>query len=51
MQAHDANSGYDVCFVDWRMPGINGLEVTKKSENCITRIHWLSLYQHTIWRR
>ncbi|MDO5577379.1 MAG: ATP-binding protein, partial [Fibrobacter sp.] len=29
-EAYDKGSGYDVCFVDWRMPKISGLEVTKK---------------------
>jgi len=28
-KAYNAGSGYDVCFVDWRMPGISGLDVTR----------------------
>ncbi|MDD2959635.1 MAG: response regulator [Lachnospiraceae bacterium] len=28
--AHRRGSGYDICFVDWKMPGKNGVDVTKK---------------------
>ncbi|MDD2979885.1 MAG: response regulator [Hespellia sp.] len=28
--AYQQGSGYDVCFIDWRMPGLSGLDVTRK---------------------
>ena len=30
LEAHEADTGYDVCIIDWRMPDIDGLEVTRK---------------------
>lgn len=27
---HDAGNGYDICFVDWKMPKMDGVEVTRK---------------------
>ncbi len=27
---HDNGSGYDVCFIDWRMSEMSGIEVTRK---------------------
>lgn len=27
---HNHGMGYDVCFLDWRMPGTNGIDVTRK---------------------
>ena len=29
-EAYSKGSGYDVCFIDWRMPGLSGLDVTKQ---------------------
>ncbi|MDD3429097.1 MAG: response regulator [Oscillospiraceae bacterium] len=26
----DKGCGYDICFVDWRMPGLTGIDVTRK---------------------
>jgi signal transduction histidine kinase/CheY-like chemotaxis protein len=28
--AHENGTGYDICFIDWRMSGIDGIIVTKK---------------------
>ena len=28
-QAYHEGEGYDICFVDWRMPGMSGVEITK----------------------
>lgn len=30
IEAHEAGQDYDVCLVDWRMPDMDGLEVTKR---------------------
>lgn len=27
--AYNKSEGYDICFVDWRMPGMNGIDITK----------------------
>lgn len=29
-QAHDTYEDYDVCIIDWRMPEMNGIEVTRR---------------------
>lgn len=29
-QAHANGDGYDICFIDWKMPGVTGVDVTKK---------------------
>lgn len=28
-KAYNESRGYDICFIDWRMPGMTGIEVTK----------------------
>lgn len=30
LKAHQAGVGYDVCILDWKMPGMDGLQVTQK---------------------
>lgn len=30
LEAHEAGRGYDVCIIDWQMPNIDGVEVTRK---------------------
>lgn len=30
ISAHDKGSGYDICFVDWKMPGMDGVKLTSK---------------------
>ncbi|MDD3336838.1 MAG: response regulator, partial [Eubacteriales bacterium] len=27
--AYESSRGYDICFVDWRMPGMSGIDITK----------------------
>ncbi|MBS6644425.1 MAG: response regulator [Clostridiaceae bacterium] len=29
LEAHEAGSGYDVCIIDWRMPDMDGIEITR----------------------
>lgn len=28
-KAYDASQGYDICFIDWRMPGMSGVEMAR----------------------
>lgn len=30
LEAHDAGTDYDVCIIDWQMPGMDGVKVTRK---------------------
>lgn len=30
LEAHEAGTGYDVCIVDWQMPGMDGVMVTRQ---------------------
>lgn len=30
LEAHNTGTGYDVCIIDWRMPDMDGVEVTRK---------------------
>lgn len=30
LEAHESGMSYDVCIIDWRMPGMDGVEVTRK---------------------
>lgn len=30
LSAHHQNEGFDVCFVDWQMPDMNGIELTRR---------------------
>lgn len=27
---HDSGSGYDICFIDWKMPKVSGVDVTRE---------------------
>lgn len=33
--AHQAGEDYDVCFVDWKMPDIDGIEVTRRMREIV----------------
>ena len=33
--AYDKGNGFDVCFIDWKMPGMDGIELTK----CIRKLY------------
>ena len=34
-QAHNKGEDFDVCFVDWKMPGLDGLETTRRIQNIV----------------
>lgn len=49
--AHEQNNGFDVCFIDWQMPDMDGIEVTRKVREVVgpeTLIIIISAYD---WHR
>ena len=34
-QDHNKGEDFDVCFVDWKMPGLDGLETTRRIQNIV----------------
>lgn len=43
------NGGYDIYFVDWRMPGMNGIELSKKIRECETCPSVIIMISATDW--
>lgn len=35
--AYEMGQGYDVCFIDWKMPGMDGIEVTRRIREKVGR--------------
>lgn len=35
--AHEAGNGFDVCFIDWKMPDIDGVETTRRIREKVGR--------------
>lgn len=35
VDAHKIGNDFDVCLIDWRMPDMNGIEVTRRVRECV----------------
>lgn len=55
--AHNSGADYDVCLIDWRMPDMNGVEVTRRIRNIagpettiiiITAYDWVSIQKSAL---
>ena len=55
--AHNREKDYDVCLIDWKLPDINGIEVTKRVRNIagpdttiiiITAYDWMSIEESAL---